>query len=58
MISPVRIALEIEKARAPREAKDVFLDQLITRRELSIKFVRFNQQDDSLECASSGRIAA
>jgi len=51
MISPVRIALEVNNARAPREAQDVFLDQLITWRELSINFVRFNEQYDSFECA-------
>jgi deoxyribodipyrimidine photo-lyase len=47
----VRIALEVNNARAPREAQDVFLDQLITWRELSINFVRFNEQYDSFECA-------
>ena len=51
MISPVRVALEIENSVAPREATGAFLDQLITWRELSINFVRFNEQYDSLACA-------
>ena len=50
-ISPVRIGLEVQKARAGRAAKDAFLDQLITWRELAVNFVRCNEQYDSIECA-------
>ncbi len=50
-IGPHTVALAVEKSRAPRAAKDDFLDQLITWRELSINFVRFNPLYDSLECA-------
>jgi deoxyribodipyrimidine photo-lyase len=50
-ISPVRIAMEVENSTAPRVAKDAFLDQLITWRELAINFVRHNEQYDSIECA-------
>ena len=50
-ISPVRIALEVLKADAPSAAKEAFLDQLITWRELSINFVRHNETYDSIECA-------
>jgi deoxyribodipyrimidine photo-lyase len=50
-ISPVRIALEVLKADAPSAAKEAFLDQLITWRELSINFVRYNETYDSIECA-------
>ena len=50
-ISPVRIALEVLKASAPGAAKEAFLDQLITWRELSINFVRYNEIYDSIECA-------
>ena len=50
-ISPVTIAREVLNAKAPKEAKDAFLDQLITWRELSINFVRHNELYDSIECA-------
>ena len=50
-ISPVRVALEVLKADAPNAAKEAFLDQLITWRELSINFVRHNETYDSIECA-------
>jgi deoxyribodipyrimidine photo-lyase len=50
-ISPIRIALEVEKARAERAAKDAFLDQLITWRELAVNFVRYNESYDTIECA-------
>jgi deoxyribodipyrimidine photo-lyase len=50
-ISPVTLALAIQKAEAPQAAKDAFLDQLITWRELSVNFVHFNPNYDSFECA-------
>ena len=50
-ISPVRIALEVMKSSAPKSAKDQFLDQLLTWRELAINFVRFNPNYDNFECA-------
>lgn len=50
-ISPVTVALEVMKSEAPKSAKQTFLDQLITWRELSINFVRHNELYDSLECA-------
>jgi deoxyribodipyrimidine photo-lyase len=50
-ISPVRIALEVLGSAAPSAAKRAFLDQLITWRELSINFVRFNDDYDNFECA-------
>lgn len=50
-ISPVRIALEVMKSSTSSEAKEQFLDQLITWRELSINFVRFNENYDNFECA-------
>ena len=50
-ISPVTAALAVEKSSAPRAAKDAFLDQLITWRELSVNFVRFNENYDTFECA-------
>jgi deoxyribodipyrimidine photo-lyase len=52
-ISPVRIALEVENSAAPRAAKEAFLDQLITWRELAVNFVRNNELYDSLECGEA-----
>ncbi len=52
-IGPHTVALAIEKAAAPRAAKDAFLEQLIVRRELAINFVRFNENYDNFECAPS-----
>lgn len=50
-IGPHTVALAVERSHAPREAKDDFLDQLITWRELSISFVHFNSLYDSIESA-------
>ena len=50
-IGPPTVALAVEKSLAPRAAKDDFLDQLITWRELSINFVHFNPLYDSIESA-------
>ena len=50
-IGPHTVALAVEDAKAPRAAKDDFLDQFITWRELSINFVRFNPLYDSIESA-------
>ena len=50
-ISPVTIARQVLMSSVPKSAKEAFLDQLITWRELSINFVRHNEMYDSLECA-------
>ena len=50
-IGPHTVALAVEKSHAPRAAKEDFLDQLITWRELSINFVHFNPLYDSIESA-------
>ena len=54
-ISPITIALAIEAAVEGnphlREAADSFLDELVTWRELSINFVRYNPHYDDPECA-------
>ena len=50
-IGPHTVALAVERAEASRAAKDDFLDQLITWRELSINFVHFNPLYDSIESA-------
>lgn len=54
-ISPITIALAAERAvkngKAPAQAKDKFLDELIGWRELSALFVRYNPNYDNWECA-------
>ena len=50
-IGPQTVALAVEGAKASRAAKDDFLDQLITWRELAINFVHFNPLYDSIESA-------
>jgi deoxyribodipyrimidine photo-lyase len=50
-IGPHTVALAVENSKAPRAAKDDFLDQVITWRELSINFVHFNPLYDSIESA-------
>ena len=52
-IGPHTVALAVEKAKAPRAAKDDFLDQLITWRELSICMVHYNSLYDSFECGEA-----
>jgi deoxyribodipyrimidine photo-lyase len=49
-ISPVTLALEVEKSHAPKADKEAFLDQVITWRELSINLVKFNREYDNFEC--------
>lgn len=51
-IGPHTVALAIQKARAPRAAKEAFLEQLIVRRELAVNFVRFNPDYDNFESAA------
>jgi deoxyribodipyrimidine photo-lyase len=48
-IGPHTIALAIQQAEAPDEAKAAYLEQLIVRRELAINFVRFNDNYDNFE---------
>ncbi len=50
-IGPHTIVRAVEDSKAPRAAKDDYLDQLITWRELSINFVHFNPLYDSIESA-------
>lgn len=49
-IGPHTVALAIQNAAAPVQAKQAFLEQLIVRRELAVNFVRFNPLYDSPEC--------
>ncbi len=50
-ISPVTVALAVDKSTAPRADKEAFLNQIITWRELSVNLVRFNPNYDNFECA-------
>ena len=50
-ISPITVALAVEKASAPKADKQAFLNQIITWRELAVNLVRFNADYDSFECA-------
>lgn len=52
-ISPLTIALAIERSDGPRAAKDAFLEEMIVRRELAINFVARNPQYDRLECGAA-----
>jgi deoxyribodipyrimidine photo-lyase len=55
-IGPLTIALAVEEAvkrgKAPAAARDRFLDQLIGWRELSVLFVRHDENYDNWECAA------
>jgi len=50
-ISPLSIALAVQKADAPKMEKEAFLNQLIIWRELAVNLVRFNPNYDNFECA-------
>lgn len=50
-ISVYEIVEAVNKLKhAPKEAKRVFLEELVVRRELSFNFTRFSPHYDSLEC--------
>jgi len=49
-ISPLRIALKVRAARAPRKAREAYLEQLIVRRELSANFVYYEDRYDEFAC--------
>ncbi len=50
-ISPVTVALVVEKSDAPKADKEAFLNQIVTWRELAVNLVKFNPDYDSFECA-------
>jgi deoxyribodipyrimidine photo-lyase len=49
-ISPITVALAVQKADAPKEDTEAFLNQILTWRELAVNLVRFNSDYDSFEC--------
>jgi deoxyribodipyrimidine photo-lyase len=52
-IGPHTVALAVQKSKAPKQAKEAFLEQLIVRRELAVNFVRFNPDYDNFESGTS-----
>jgi len=52
-ISPVTIALAVRASKAGEEAKEKYLDELITWRELAINFVRCQPHYDTIDCAEA-----
>jgi deoxyribodipyrimidine photo-lyase len=52
-ISPLTIALAVQKSEASKADKEAFLNQVIIWRELSINLVRFNPDYDSFECGEA-----
>jgi len=49
-ISPVTVALAVDKSNAPKADKEAFLNQIITWRELAVNLTKFNPDYDSFEC--------
>ncbi len=52
-ISPLTVALAVEKSGVPKADKEAFLNQIITWRELSINLVRCNPDYDNFECGEA-----
>jgi deoxyribodipyrimidine photo-lyase len=52
-ISPLTVALAVDRADAPKADKEAFLNQIITWRELAVNLVRFNPNYDNFECGES-----
>jgi len=50
-IGPHTVMHAVLNSRAPQTAKDDYINQFLTWRELSINFVHFNAVYDSIECA-------
>ena len=50
-IGPLTVALAVRAADAPKAAQDVFINQLLVWREISINLVTYNPNYDNFECA-------
>jgi deoxyribodipyrimidine photo-lyase len=50
-IGPHTVMQAVQKSKAPQAAKDDFIDEFLTWRELAINFVHFNPLYDSIESA-------
>ena len=44
-----RVALAVQRADAPAQDRDAFLEELIVRRELAVNFVRFNRNYENFD---------
>jgi len=49
-ISPIYLALAVQKADAPADAREGYLEELIVRRELAINFVYYTTDYDAFSC--------
>jgi deoxyribodipyrimidine photo-lyase len=49
-VSPLEVALAVRDAKAPQEAKDAYLEQLIVRRELAVNLCHYNPGYDDFAC--------
>lgn len=47
-LSAQRVALEVKAARAPKDAKDAFLEELIVRKELADNYCFYNEHYDKV----------
>ncbi len=52
-ISPVTVALAVDKSTAPKADKEAFLNQIITWRELAVNLVKFNPDYDNFACGEA-----
>ena len=50
-ISPLTVAVAVQKSEAPEADKEAFLNQILIWRELAVNLVRFNSNYDNFECA-------
>jgi deoxyribodipyrimidine photo-lyase len=49
-ISPITVALAVDKTDAPKADKEAFLNQIITWREFAVNLVKFHPDYDTFEC--------
>jgi deoxyribodipyrimidine photo-lyase len=49
-ISPITVAIAVQRSIAPKPDKEAFLNQVTIWRELSVNMVRFNPDYDNFEC--------
>jgi len=52
-ISPLTVALAVQKADAPKADREPFINELLIWRELAINLVTFNPNYDSCECGEN-----
>jgi len=52
-IGPHTVALAVQKADAPKPAREAFLNQLLVWRELAVNLVHFNPDYDNFECGEA-----